>query len=451
MTVGAFESVSEDAQYDPTWVIPVDESERMAAVRRYRILETPPDGAFDRICALAARVFDAPIATVTIVDEHRIWFKACHGVTVTEIARDPGLCASAILRDVPYVVSDAATDPRTLNNPLVRGELGLRFYAAAPICTADGHRLGTVNVIDVKPRQVTEEELLTLQDLAALVADELQLRLAALDLARVQQQARDRIRAEMQRVARVAETLQRSLLPSRAPTVPGLDVATFYRPVSRDEVGGDFYDVFPIGGDRWGAFVGDVCGKGVRAAALTSLARYSLRAAAAIEPGPAEVLAALNSAMLLDPERDDLSYCTVVYARLQPAASGAWRVTLAGGGHPPALVIRRDGTVARIVANGTLVGCFDDVDFAAVTFDLVPGDTLLLYTDGLTDARLRGAWLGVDGLADLLTGEPLGATALVRQIERLIGMTDEPLRDDIAVLALTVPGPNGRGLSGHTS
>jgi len=441
MTVGASASVSDDADRGPEWLIPVDESERMAAVRRYGILDTPPDGAFDRICALAARVFDVPIATVTIVDERRIWFKACHGITVTEIPRDPGLCASAILHDVPYVVSDAATDPRTLNNPLVRGELGLRFYAAAPISTANGHRLGTVNVIDTKPRQVTEEELLTLRDLAALVSDELELRLAALDVVRVQQQARDRIGAEMQRVARVAQTLQQSLLPSRLPTVPGLDAATFYQPLSRDEVGGDFYDMFPLGGDRWGAFVGDVCGKGVRAAALTSLVRYSLRAAAAIEPGPAEVLADLNTAVLLDPERDDLSYCTVVYAQLVPTPGGAWKITLASGGHPPALVIRRGGTVDRIVTKGTLLGCFDDVDFTAVTFELAPGDTLLLYTDGLTDTRLRGAWLGVDGLADLLTGQAVDATALVTQIQRLTGMTDEPLRDDIAVLALTVRDP----------
>src|SRR5207302_6901969 len=115
----------------------------------------------------------------TIVDEDRIWFKARHGVDIEEVPREPGLCASVVCRDDTYVVEDATTDSRTLNNSLVRGDLGLRFYAAAPILTREGHRLGTVNVIDRAPRSVTREELETLRDLAAVVADELDLRLAA--------------------------------------------------------------------------------------------------------------------------------------------------------------------------------------------------------------------------------------------------------------------------------
>ena len=114
-----------------------------------------------------------------MVDEDRIWFKSTHGIEVEQIGRDPGLCASAIIRDVPHVVTDAATDPRTLNNPLVRGELGLRFYVGIPLTTGDGYRLGTLNVIDVEPREVSDEELATLHDLAAVVMDELELRLMA--------------------------------------------------------------------------------------------------------------------------------------------------------------------------------------------------------------------------------------------------------------------------------
>lgn len=160
-------------------LIPPDEDERLAAVRRYDVLDTPPDGAFDRITALAARFHRAPISTVTIVDRDRIWFKSAHGIEIDEIGRDPGLCASAILRPEPHVVTDAAIDPRTLDNPLVRGELGLRHYVGIPLTTSDGHNLGTLNVIDVEPREVTPEELDTLQDLAAVVMSELELRLAA--------------------------------------------------------------------------------------------------------------------------------------------------------------------------------------------------------------------------------------------------------------------------------
>ena len=158
---------------------PLDENERLAAVRRYNILDTPPDGAFDRVAAIAARVFDVPYATVTIVDEDRIWFKAAHGLDGGEIGRESGLCASAVCQDEPWVIEDALTDPLALNNSLVRGELQLRFYAAAPIITPEGYRLGTVNVIDRDPRRASIPELETLADLAAIVSDALETRLAA--------------------------------------------------------------------------------------------------------------------------------------------------------------------------------------------------------------------------------------------------------------------------------
>lgn len=159
--------------------LPPDEDARLEAVRRYDVLDTPPDGAFDRITKLAARICRVPISTITIVDEDRIWFKSTHGVEVDEIGRDPGLCASAVIDLEPYVVTDAATDARALNNPLVRGELGLRFYVGVPLLTADGHRLGTLNVIDLVPRELSDDELASLEDLAAVVVDELELRLAA--------------------------------------------------------------------------------------------------------------------------------------------------------------------------------------------------------------------------------------------------------------------------------
>ena len=165
-------------------VIPGAEDQRASAVGRYEILDSPPDGTFDRITQLAARIFDVPISTVTIVDTDRIWFKAKHGVDVVEIGRDPGLCASAVLQYDPWVVKDAASDPRTLQNPLVRGEMGLRFYAGVPLTTADGYNLGTLNIIDTEPRELTDDQLLTLKQLADIVVDELELRLAALRLHR---------------------------------------------------------------------------------------------------------------------------------------------------------------------------------------------------------------------------------------------------------------------------
>ena len=156
-----------------------DEAARLAAVRRYDVLDTPPDGAFDRITALAARLFDVPISIISIVDHDRIWFKSHHGIDATEIGRDPGLCASAICHVEPWLVNDAQVDVRTIDNPLVAGDLGLRFYLGIPLTTSDGFNLGTLNVIDVKPREVTDAQIATLADLAAVVVDELELRLNA--------------------------------------------------------------------------------------------------------------------------------------------------------------------------------------------------------------------------------------------------------------------------------
>lgn len=155
------------------------ETRRIEALRRYQILDTPPDGNFDGVTALAAKLLKVPIALTTLVDTDRIWFKSHHGLDIEQIGRDPGLCASAILDGVPYVVEDAKFDLRTLANPLVAGEFGLRFYAAVPLCTYDNHRLGTLCVIDKEPREFGPDEVEILTTLAAIVMDQMELRLAS--------------------------------------------------------------------------------------------------------------------------------------------------------------------------------------------------------------------------------------------------------------------------------
>lgn len=154
-----------------------DEHARLAAVRRYHILDTPPEAPFERITALAARIFDVPISIVSIVDAARIWFKAHRGIDIEAVDRDDGMCASAILGDGPWVINDAKADPRSAEHPLVAREGGIRFYAGAPLRTPDGHNLGMLCVLDYTPRSVAAEELSALEDLASLVMDELELRL----------------------------------------------------------------------------------------------------------------------------------------------------------------------------------------------------------------------------------------------------------------------------------
>lgn len=160
-------------------IIPVNEPQRMAAVKRYDILDTPPDGSFDRITAIAARRFSVPISIISIVDHDRIWFKSHHGVTVEQVGREPGLCASAILSPKPYILMDAKADPRSLANPLVAGAFGLRFYVGVPLRTNDGYNLGTLCIMDKEARPIDQCQIDELEDLASVVMDQMELRLSA--------------------------------------------------------------------------------------------------------------------------------------------------------------------------------------------------------------------------------------------------------------------------------
>ncbi|MFE9782186.1 PP2C family protein-serine/threonine phosphatase [Streptomyces sp. NPDC005775] len=433
----------------------------MAAVRRYDILDTPPDGAYDRVAALAARLFDMPVATVTIVDEDRIWFKAAHGLDgVTQIGRDPGLCGSAVLRDDTTVIPDTLADPVACSNPLVAGPMGVRFYAAAPIITADGYRLGTVNVLDTRPRELNEADANTLADLAAMVRDQLELRLSALNAVRAEQerrkaeQERRQVEAEARRraerdkaaIAKFASTLQRTLVPPALPAVPGLELACHYKTASPQEVGGDFYDVFPVGGGRWAFFLGDVCGKGAEAASITSLTRYTLRAAALVDADPTASLQALNTALLLD-AAVGTRFCTAVVGMIEPSADGSFTVKVATGGHPPAYHLSPiEGAGVRVeevrAKGGMLVGAFAEATFASRTLHLEPGQGLLVYTDGLTEARTAdGDMLNQDGLAAFLANRPrpVSAAALIEDTVALLDTLPDTERDDVAVLALSVP------------
>ena len=169
---------------------PEGEAERLAALHRYAILDTPPDGAFDHITALAADLFHVPIALVSLVDHDRIWFKSHHGIEDQQVDRQPGLCASAILSADVYHVRDALQDIRSIANPLVAGQFGLRFYAAAPLRTHDGFNLGTLCIIDRQPRDLSTDEAEQLARLATLVMDQMELRLAARRVAELEQSQR---------------------------------------------------------------------------------------------------------------------------------------------------------------------------------------------------------------------------------------------------------------------
>jgi serine/threonine protein kinase len=163
---------------DPVTRSAADEEARLAALRRYDLLDTPPEGAFDRITDLAARVLDMPVSTVSIVDRDRIWFKSHHGLAAEQIGRDPGLCAAVAESGAPIYIPDARADPSTRDNPLIAGDAGLQFYTGVPLTSVDGYTLGALSVADYRPRSLTREQRDILDRLGRMVSHELEMRLA---------------------------------------------------------------------------------------------------------------------------------------------------------------------------------------------------------------------------------------------------------------------------------
>ncbi len=155
------------------------EKERLLALHNLEILDSPPDGSFNKMTALAAKIFNVPIAIISLVDSDRIWFKSHFGIDIEQIEKSPGLCASAILSDDIYLVEDAKNDPRCLANPLVAGSLGLEFYAAAPLHTKEGYNLGTFCIIDKKQRYINSDQREMLKQMASIVTDQMELRMQA--------------------------------------------------------------------------------------------------------------------------------------------------------------------------------------------------------------------------------------------------------------------------------
>lgn len=245
------------------------------------------------------------------------------------------------------------------------------------------------------------------------------------------------IEAARQVAAELAETLQRTLIPPTPPTVDGLAIAAAYRPAGDGrEVGGDFYDVFQVADHEWLAVIGDVTGKGVAAATVTTFVRHTIRALAMQFPDPADLLRELNRAVLAH-ETD--RFCTLVLVRLVEDGTD-WSLIGSVGGHPLPLLRRTDGTVVELGSHGSLVGVIETPTFS--TFEHHLGDDLLLlYTDGVIEARNAGELFGPEGLLPLVARcphDPDAVTAAV--VDAVLDFQDGNPRDDIAVLTLARAG-----------
>jgi serine phosphatase RsbU (regulator of sigma subunit) len=334
---------------------------------------------------------------------------------------------------------DITQDPRYGHNAprhgMPEGHLPVHAYLAVPVKARDGEVLGglffghsTPGVFDAE----AERMVVGVAALAALAIENARLH----DTAQRELAASRRAYLERDTVARV---LQESLLPASLPEVEGLDAAAAYAPGSAI-VGGDFYDLFPVGGGAHVAAIGDVQGKDARAAARTSLVRHAVRLAATHSIGPVEALEVVNGATLQDADEEDPRFSTLLLARVEPHGEGL-RLHLASGGHPPALVLRRDGTVESVDCPGTLLGIVPDPEFRDRTVSLSSGDAIVLYTDGLTEARRERGILGEERVRELLAGlAGKDARGIARGLEEAsLAWQQGERADDLALLVLRAP------------
>jgi PAS domain S-box-containing protein len=340
---------------------------------------------------------------------------------------DPGSTAE-VLRTGQSVLLPDLPDPTFYERALGRGEhldivlsLEPRSLMCVPLL-ARGRTIGAITLVSSKPeRRYDREDLLLAEDLAyrcALAADNARLYRGRSEIARV---------------------LQRSLLPPLLPEIPGVEVGAEYLSVGEaSEVGGDFYDLINTVEDGWICAIGDVRGKGVEAASVTALARYTIRAVTLKNDRPSEILAALNEAMLRQLPED--RFCTAACVRLEPQdGSAGVGVDVSRAGHPPPLLVRPEGAVEEIGCPGRVLGVFSEAELLDTSLRLMPGEALVLYTDGVTEARSPdGDFFGEGRLRQLLSScAGRDAVTFARRIkDDVLDFQEGSLRDDLAVLVL---------------
>jgi serine phosphatase RsbU (regulator of sigma subunit)/anti-anti-sigma regulatory factor len=430
---------------------PEGETERLEALRALAVLDTLPEEAYDDIARIAGQICDAPVALISLIDEDRQWFKSRIGLAVAETPRDQAFCAHAILSPTEVmVVEDARNDPRFAGNPLVGGSDGVRFYAGAPLVSRDGHALGTLCVIDREPRRLTTVQLGSLRALARQVVALLELRQLVRELARSRDElagvcaSLERQVESTDRDLHRAELIQRSLLPREAPVLPQCCLQSLYRP--GHIVGGDLFDVEPLGERHVALVIADAAGHGLSAALLSVLFRERLRLVDAdgLPLSPRAVLAQVNAEMRESPAPPGM-FVTAVVCLLDLERR---EVVLASAGHPPVLRLPAGGGVELIEQTGPALGLFDQARFDERRLQLGQGDRLLLYTDGVLELDPHTPLAPAD-LGARLVGIGRGADAIQRLYDGLAGSVEREDRDDVTLLLIDLtPGQSSFRLSG---
>jgi serine phosphatase RsbU (regulator of sigma subunit) len=410
---------------------PITDPFRLAAVFNSGLLDTDPEASFDDLTRLAAMLIGTPFAFATIVDDRRSFWKSRFGIPAggpKQNSVEESFCQYVVRSQSELIVGDAANDARTRSNPSVES-MGVAAWAGFPLLDPAGEVLGSFCVVDTKTREWSAAELDILQTLA---------RIASREIAR--QVTMNDERAAHVRAQALTHSLQASLLPPELPAVDGLDIAARFRAagIGLDLVG-DFYDLFATR-DGWSFVLGDVCGKGLNAAKAATLARHAVGAACINATDPVDVMRAFNETFIA--RRDDVDlFLTAVYGTLERTADGCY-VCLACAGHLPPIVRRADGSSYALDVNGPLIGIFPDLHISRAEVRLAPGESLIIYTDGVSEARGSGELYGEDAVGHVIATLDANADAatIATTIEQsAVAFSGGVASDDIAIIVIRVP------------
>lgn len=410
----------------------IRDPKRLAAVANSGLLDAAPDPSFDDLTRMAALVIDAPYAFATVVDDVRSYWMSRFGIPLDgprQNTVDESFCKYVVRSKRELIVSDASTDARTCDNPSIAA-MGVRAWAGVPLLDPSGEVLGSFCVVDTAPREWTARDLEVIRTLADGASREIALRSAIAS----EREARQRAEA-------LSHTLQQSLLPPALPEVPGLDIAARFHPAGNGyELVGDFYDVFASRENRWSFLIGDVCGKGVEAAKVAALARHAVGAAAMRTTEPPEVLRWLNDTLIARSPAPDI-FLSAIYGTFA-VEGGDCVLRLCCAGHPHPIIRRANGETGQLATNGTLIGVFANYSIEETRLRLSPGDSLIVYTDGIDEARNGSALFGESEVLRLIaTAEPsAGAAAIAaRIVDAALTFGNGIVSDDLAILVIAIP------------
>jgi sigma-B regulation protein RsbU (phosphoserine phosphatase) len=416
--------------------IPRNEPERLEDLVSLGILDSPDEERFDRITRLASQIFDVPMAAISLVDSNRQWFKSKVGLSVCETGRDISFCGHAILENKPLLIPDAARDARFKDNPLVVSGPRIRFYAGQPIKGPKGMNVGTLCLVDQKPRTLTNSQIGILKELAGAAEREMHL-VETIQLQRDLLKTRQALIESQQILAQELQVAARyvySLLPSWI-TAGRPRVDWQFLPSSH--LGGDAFGYHDLDQDHFAIYLLDVTGHGVGAALLATSILNAVRSASLPNTDfycPKTVLTALNGYYQM--ENHDGKCFSMWYGVFNKKTN---ELTYSSGGHPPAYLMNsKTGHCQELGEGGMVVGMMPNAEFESKIVSVVPGEShLFVYSDGVYEVLDSDNNIQViDGFKDLIR---LHLRSGGKNLEHLIGLiqglpTKPRFMDDVSII-----------------